>query len=167
MPLFQDFRSIELKDWLSLANAACGAIGIVLAAAGFAEAAAYVVFAVLFDYLDGKVARKGKPTAFGKELDSLADSVSFVAAPAFVVVSMAAFNWLALAGGVVYCCCGVLRLAWFNTQKEEKVFYGVPSPAAAVAVIVLGLVVPALGWLWLLLAGSVMVSAIKIVKPKL
>jgi len=165
--LFQDFRSIELKDWLSLANAACGSVGIVLAAAGFAEAAAYVVFAVVFDYLDGKAARKSKPTAFGKELDSLADAVSFVAAPAFVVVSMAAFNWLALLAGIVYVCCGVLRLAWFNVQTEEKVFYGLPSPAAAVAVIVLGLVAPALGWLWLLLAGIAMAAAIKIVKPKL
>ncbi|MEW5955336.1 MAG: CDP-alcohol phosphatidyltransferase family protein [Candidatus Micrarchaeota archaeon] len=165
--LFQNFRSLELKDWLSLANAACGAIGIVLAAAGFAEAAAYVVFAVLFDYLDGKFARKTRATAFGKELDSLADAVSFVAAPAFVVVSMAAFNWLALLGAVVYVCCGVLRLAWFNVQKDEKAFYGVPSPAAAAAVIALGLALPSFGWVWLLLGGASMVLAIKIPKPKL
>lgn len=167
MQLFQDLRSIELKDWLSLANAACGAAGIVLASAGFGEASAYVVFAVLFDYLDGKVARRNKATPFGKELDSLADAVSFVAAPVVVVISMAAFNWLALLAGIVYCCCGVLRLAWFNVQKEEKVFYGIPSPAAAATAIALGIAVPALGWLWLLLAGIAMVTAIKIRKPQL
>ncbi|HII38810.1 TPA: CDP-diacylglycerol--serine O-phosphatidyltransferase [Candidatus Micrarchaeota archaeon] len=159
------FRGLGAADWLSLANAAAGATGITLAIAGASVAAAYLPFAVLFDWLDGRAARRNRPSALGKQLDSLADSISFVAAPAAIAVSVAGFGWVVVCAAMFYCCCGVLRLARFNTQAEKNVFYGLPSPATAVAVIVLALVWPQWAWLWLFASAVAMAAPFKLGKP--
>ena len=105
------------------------------------ELAAIAIFtAMVFDGLDGRVARMtNTQSAFGVQYDSLSDMVSFGVAPAVV-----AYGWgvsdlgtLGLAAAFVYASCGALRLARFNVQAESsdnKVFTGLPSPAAAALV---------------------------------
>lgn len=104
----------------------------------FREAAWAIVIAGIFDMLDGRVARMTKTTsAFGMNLDSLADLISFGIAPAMLVYhwvlrSYGQWGWVA---AFVYVACAAIRLARFNVGAEEKTeavyFLGTPSPAAA------------------------------------
>jgi CDP-diacylglycerol---serine O-phosphatidyltransferase len=96
-----------------------------------------VLFAILFDGLDGKIARlTGTSSSFGVNYDSLSDLVSFGVAPGFLVYRLANswHNKAALAASVLYVICAALRLARFNVQvrsEESHAFVGLPSPAAA------------------------------------
>jgi CDP-diacylglycerol--serine O-phosphatidyltransferase len=104
--------------------------------------AGWLIFlAMIFDALDGHVARLAKTTSdFGAELDSLCDVVTFGVAPAFLLVKMCpgfTFNhsqmiWIIAAA---YACCAALRLARFNVETDDEDdhlnFSGLPSPAAA------------------------------------
>lgn len=108
----------------------------------FDYAAACVFVAMVLDSLDGRVARMTKTqTAFGAELDSLADMVSFGAAPALIVYEWSLSSLpsprIALAAGFIYAACAALRLARFNVQisvVDKRFFNGLPSPAAAAVV---------------------------------
>ncbi len=96
---------------------------------------AMVLLAVAFDFLDGRVARgAGKGNDFGRELDSLADVVSFGAAPAFVTIAAAGYSIVGIVVAVVYAACAAVRLARFNLQEDKKFFVGLPSPVAGVSV---------------------------------
>jgi CDP-diacylglycerol--serine O-phosphatidyltransferase len=106
----------------------------------FGEAAVAVFVAMVLDGLDGRVARLTRTqSAFGAEYDSLADMVSFGAAPALLVYEwalrgMGRIGWIA---AFVYCVGAALRLARFNTQlavADKRWFTGIPSPAAAALV---------------------------------
>ncbi len=102
------------------------------------ELAAIAIFiALMFDVLDGRVARITRTESdFGAEYDSLSDMVAFGAAPALIIYEwslkgMGKFGWFA---AFVYCGCAALRLARFNTGSggiEKGFFRGLPSPAAA------------------------------------
>ncbi len=118
-----------------------GFYAIVQAMNGQFEAAAVAIFvAMVFDGLDGRVARlTHTQSAFGAEYDSLSDMVAFGAAPALVVYEWALkdlgkLGWIA---AFIYCVGAALRLARFNTQLEvadKRWFQGLPSPAAAALV---------------------------------
>ncbi|GGO88209.1 phosphatidylserine synthase [Marinobacterium nitratireducens] len=118
-----------------------GFYAVVAGMNGKFEAAAIAVFvAMLFDGLDGRVARMtNTSSAFGAEYDSLSDMVSFGVAPALVAFTWALDNtgkigWFA---AFIYVACAALRLARFNTQigsVDKKYFIGLPSPAAAATV---------------------------------
>ncbi len=106
----------------------------------FDRAAAAIFVAMVLDGLDGRVARLTKTqSAFGAEFDSLADVISFGAAPALVVYEwtlrgMDKLGWIA---AFVYVAGTALRLARFNTMLEvadKRWFQGMPSPAAAALV---------------------------------
>jgi len=103
------------------------------------SAAPFVGFAVVLDMLDGRIARMTKTTsAFGLELDSLADIISFGVAPAVL-----AFAWglsergrVGWAAGFLYVTAAAVRLARFNIQSsvpqlDKRYFVGMPSPPAA------------------------------------
>jgi len=119
-----------------------------------------VILAMAFDTLDGRLARFARATSdFGGQLDSLADAVSFGVAPAFLmnrVVVEALHNppavgpekmlWIAWAFAAVYLGCALIRLARFNVENihDEEAhlsFKGLPSPAAAGALVSLIIVV--------------------------
>jgi CDP-diacylglycerol--serine O-phosphatidyltransferase len=151
-----------LPTLVTLGNLICGFAAIVLASRSmfqgkeglaadaswhFQAAAWMVLFAMVFDALDGRVARMtGSASKFGAELDSLCDVVSFGIAPAFL-----AYVTIDACGGVlprkvsvaicaVYAACAALRLARFNveTSLDEEAhmsFRGLPSPAAAGTVV--------------------------------
>ena len=103
-----------------------------------------ILFAALFDWLDGRIARLIKGTSeVGKELDSLADVISFGVAPAFIMYfwtlsSLGKFGWLLC---LIYVSCVALRLARFNVNSNQEpswkdnFFEGVPSPAGGILVL--------------------------------
>jgi len=151
---FSMIRGFHLADFITLGNAACGALSVFLAmlfmASGslthFLLSAAMTPLAFVFDMLDGKVARwRHQHSPLGRELDSLADVISFGVGPA--ALGFAA----GLQGGwdmVILCyfvCCGVSRLARYNVTAEDlsagadKVAYfeGTPIPTSVVITAVL------------------------------
>ena len=106
----------------------------------FEAAAIAIFFAMVFDGLDGRVARMTNTASkFGEEYDSLSDMVSFGVAPALVVYSwgvgdLGKFGWSV---AFIYVACAALRLARFNTQIEvadKAWFTGLASPAAAAVI---------------------------------
>ncbi len=106
----------------------------------FEKSAIAIFIAMVLDSIDGRVARLTRTqSAFGAEYDSLADMVSFGAAPALVMYEWALrdlgrIGWI---GAFVYCVGAALRLARFNTQlsvADKRWFQGLPSPAAAALV---------------------------------
>jgi CDP-diacylglycerol--serine O-phosphatidyltransferase len=103
-----------------------------------------IIFAAIFDTLDGRVARLLKGTSLvGKELDSLADLISFGVAPAFIMYfwslnNLGKFGWLLT---MIYVVCVALRLARFNVSSnsepswKDNYFEGVPSPAGGILIL--------------------------------
>lgn len=151
---FSMIRGFHLADFFTLANAACGTAAVFLAmlymSSGlrghFYAAAAMAPAAFAFDWLDGNVARwRRKHSAMGRELDSLADVISFGVAPAalaFAAGLAGGWDWVAL---IYFVCCGVSRLARFNVTAEalseggDKVRYfeGTPIPTSVILTAVL------------------------------
>jgi CDP-diacylglycerol---serine O-phosphatidyltransferase len=104
-------------------------------------ACAAVFVAMVLDSLDGRIARLTRTQSeFGAQFDSLADMVSFGAAPALIVYEWALrplgrLGWIA---AFVYCAAAALRLARFNTNigvVDKRFFQGLPSPAAAALIV--------------------------------
>ena len=144
---FSMLRGFHLADFLTLCNAGCGVAGIFLAMLFAVEgqlwyfyaAAAMAPAAFIFDVLDGRVARwRNQHSALGRELDSLADIISFGMAPAalaFAAGMRGGWDWVAL---IYFVCCGVSRLARYNVTAEtlsagaDKVAYfeGTPIPTS-------------------------------------
>ena len=156
---FSMIREFHLADALTLANAACGVAAVLSAmlymgshsSAHYLTAAALTPAALVFDWLDGRVARwRHTHSALGRELDSLADIISFGLAPAtlgFAAGLRGTWDWLAL---IYFVCCGVSRLARYNVTAErlsegsDKVAYfeGTPIPTTFMLTVVLALA----GW---------------------
>jgi CDP-diacylglycerol---serine O-phosphatidyltransferase len=131
-----------LPNLFTLAALFGGFYAIVMAMNGKFEQSAYGIFcAMVLDSLDGRVARMtNTQSAFGEQMDSLSDMVSFGAAPALIVYEWALkgmdkLGWIA---AFVYCSGAALRLARFNTNiavVDKRFFQGLPSPAAAALVV--------------------------------
>lgn len=165
-----------LPNLITTAALFCGCFAVVQAMnLRFTEAAVAVFFAMVFDGLDGRLARlTNTQSAFGAEYDSLADMVSFGAAPAFVVYEwalkgMGKLGWVA---AFLYVACAALRLARFNTSVGSVArgwFQGLPSPAAAALVCglvwvmddeqIVGAQLSWLAWVFTVYAGCSMVSS--------
>jgi CDP-diacylglycerol--serine O-phosphatidyltransferase len=136
-----------------------GFFAIVQAMQGdFEKAAIAIFFAMIFDGLDGRVARlTHTQSAFGAEYDSLSDMVCFGVAPALVayewaLMSLGRFGWIA---AFIYCAGAALRLARFNTMLEvtdKRYFQGLPSPAAAALVV---------GFVWVMIDFGVVGTDIR------
>jgi CDP-diacylglycerol--serine O-phosphatidyltransferase len=181
-----------LPSLFTAANLLCGYYAVVAALVGgsddFDHAAKAIGIAILFDSMDGRVARMtGTNTEFGVQFDSLADVVSFGIAPAVLAYAwgvrslvglepsdahrLAEFGWIAC---LVFLVCCAWRLARFNVQGMapggSKFFVGMPTPAAAgvIASLIHRFKYPlhdwrwAIGWLLLTVAlGALMTSTIR------
>lgn len=199
---FSMIREFHLADWFTLANAVCGT-GALFSVMTYLErsearhilfACGLVLAALVFDIVDGRVARwRQKSSALGRELDSLADVISFGVAPAIIAYGcgmQGLYDRIVLA---FFVACGVSRLARYNVTAEAlsegtgkvKYFEGTPIPTSIVLVLVLavaawfGAVREDLWWgelklagftlhplvLLFALSGSLMISRIRI--PKL
>ena len=144
---FSMLREFHLADWFTLGNAFCGT-GAVFASLRFLQdgqisylllGMALIPLAFILDALDGRIARWRKThSTLGRELDSLADVISFGVAPAALAYAcgmQGGWDWLVLS---FFVCCGVSRLARYNVTAEtlagedDKVpyFEGTPIPAA-------------------------------------
>lgn len=195
-------REFHLADWFTLGNAFCG-VGALFSVMTFLQtgltthlyyACALIPAALVFDVLDGRIARwRQKSSAMGRELDSLADVISFGVAPAVIAYGCGMQGlWDRIVLGF-FVAAGVSRLARYNITAEElsdggdkvKYFEGTPIPTSLLLVVVLwvaaaqGAIGPAL-WggelklggftlhplvLMFAISGSLMISRIRI--PKL
>jgi CDP-diacylglycerol--serine O-phosphatidyltransferase len=200
---FSMLREFQLADWFTLGNAFCGT-GAVFAAMRYLHEGnvrdlmigmALIPLAFIFDALDGRIARWRKSSStLGRELDSLADVISFGVAPAALAYACGlrgGWDWVVLS---YFVCCGVSRLARYNVTAEQlsgeddkvKYFEGTPIPTSLALVILLavaaasGAIGDAVWWgairlgPWLLhplvlvfaLSGSLMISkTLRIPKP--
>ena len=152
-------RSYTAADALTLANASCGTLSIFLCLSYLADnksvelwfAFVLPIFALIFDALDGYVARleTQRQSRLGADLDSLADIVSFGVAPAVLgyTLGLRGFWDVVLLTGFV--CCGISRLARFNVTAaaltnavtgKVRYFEGTPIPTSILIVIVLAVV---------------------------
>jgi len=130
-----------LPNMITLAALFGGFYAVVMAMNGRFDLATVGIFvAMVLDSLDGRVARMTHTqSAFGEQMDSLSDMVSFGAAPALIAYEWALrdlgrWGWIA---AFVYCACAALRLARFNVNTgvvDKRFFQGLPSPAAAALV---------------------------------
>lgn len=144
-----------LPNLFTVSSIFCGFYGVVTAASAVGpeagallyRACVAVIFAMVFDALDGRVARLTRTQSeFGVQMDSLADVISFGAAPALIAWhwGLSAFGTWGLLASFIYTASGAIRLARFNVmaathQGPSTHFIGLPIPAAAgllVAVII-------------------------------
>ena len=199
---FSMIREFHLADWFTLANAVCG-VGALFSVMTYLEtndvrhvyfASALVFSALVFDVLDGRIARwRQKSSPMGQELDSLADVISFGVAPAILAYGcgmQGLYDRIVLA---FFVACGVSRLARYNVTAEAlsegtgkvKYFEGTPIPTSVLLVLLLAFaarsgavgkdlwfgVVHLAGFelhplvLMFALSGSLMISRIHIPKP--
>lgn len=140
-------REFHLADWVTLANAACGA-GALFSVMTYLEvhdvrhvyfACGLVFAALVFDVLDGRIARwRQKASTLGQELDSLADVISFGVAPAVIGYGCGMQGLYDRIVLVYFIACGVSRLARYNVTAEElsegtgkvRYFEGTPIPTS-------------------------------------
>jgi CDP-diacylglycerol--serine O-phosphatidyltransferase len=136
---FSLLRMLTVADFITLGNGIAGLASILFAISNkFETAAMLMLVAVVLDFLDGKVARwLGKQHDFGKELDSLADTISFGVAPAIFGYGLVQTN-IAMVVFIIFVFCGVLRLARYNilTTTGMRGFVGMP-------ITVNGIIIPA------------------------
>ena len=152
--LFSMIRSFHLADWFTLGNAVCG-VGSLFATINYIQdhgaehvyyACGLVLAAFVFDVLDGRVARwRHASSPLGRELDSLADVISFGVAPAVIAYGCGMQGlWDRIVLGY-FVACGVSRLARFNVTAEKlsagtgkvKYFEGTPIPTSLLLVFLL------------------------------
>ena len=144
---FSMIRGFHLADAFTLGNAACGVAGVFMAmrylgthdARDLLIAAAFAPAAFFFDVLDGRIARwRHTSSALGRELDSLADVISFGVAPAALGYACGLSGVWDAVILIYFVCCGVSRLARYNVTAEGlsedsgKVAYfeGTPIPTS-------------------------------------
>lgn len=201
---FSMIRRFHLADWITVANAACGTAALFAAMTHLLRAPAdrwhlllacsLIALALIFDVLDGKVARwRHNASPFGRELDSLSDVISFGVAPAGIAFAAGMQGFWDCLVLTFFVACGVSRLARFNVTADEladsqgKVRYyeGTPIPSSLVLVIVVAILtgqgltgdqlwggVVALGFglfhplvLMFAVSGSLMISTVRFSKP--
>jgi CDP-diacylglycerol--serine O-phosphatidyltransferase len=155
---FSMIREFHLADWFTLCNAFCG-VGALFSCMTYLQtgdlrhlqfACGLIPLALVFDVLDGRIARwRQKSSAMGRELDSLADVISFGVAPAAIAYAcgmQGLFDRIVL---VYFVACGVSRLARFNVTAEAlseggdkvKFFEGTPIPTSLLLVALLAVAV--------------------------
>lgn len=198
---FSMIREFHLADWFTLSNAFCG-VGSLFSVLSYLQtnavlhlyfALGLLPLALLFDVLDGRIARwRNQSSALGRELDSLADVISFGVAPAIIAYGCGMQGLYDRIVLLFFVACGVSRLARYNITAEAlaeggdkvKYFEGTPIPTSLLLMLVLALAVwqGAVGeslWfgtlyivgfqlhplvLMFLLSGSLMISRIRIPK---
>jgi len=199
---FSMIREFHLADWFTLANAVCGA-GALFSIMTYLEvkevshiyfACGLVFAALVFDFLDGRIARwRQQASSLGQELDSLADVISFGVAPAVIAYGCGMQGLYDRIVLVYFITCGVSRLARYNVTAEAlsagtgkvKYFEGTPIPTSILLVVLMAVA----AWfgavrenLWLgevrlagfklhplvllfALSGSLMISRLRVPKP--
>jgi CDP-diacylglycerol--serine O-phosphatidyltransferase len=153
-------RDFHLADFFTLANGACGVAAVFVAMEHAREprpervylAAGLVVAALVFDVLDGRIARfRHDASPLGRELDSLADVISFGVAPASLAYAVGMNGGWDAVALLYFAACGISRLARYNVTADAlaadtgrvRYFEGTPIPTSTALVLLLAL----LAWL--------------------
>jgi CDP-diacylglycerol---serine O-phosphatidyltransferase len=146
---FSMIRSFHLADLFTLANGFCGVAAIFEAMKFLRDgdkrhayaAALLIPLALVFDVLDGRLARwRHMSSALGRELDSLADVISFGVAPAAIAFAVGLNTWLDQIVLIYFAICGLSRLARYNITSESlssttgrvEYFEGTPIPTSVI-----------------------------------
>jgi CDP-diacylglycerol--serine O-phosphatidyltransferase len=130
------FRRSWVPNLVTSGNLFCGFLAVIAAVDGNSlQAAILICLAASFDTLDGRTARAlGVSGEFGKELDSLADVVSFGVAPALLIyqISLHQVPFIGVTAAGIFVCCGAGRLARYNliSSSDKRFFVGMPIPMA-------------------------------------
>jgi CDP-diacylglycerol---serine O-phosphatidyltransferase len=175
-----------LPNLLTMSSIFCGFDSIRISASAHSEkdfhaAALLLIFAMFFDTMDGRVARMTKTqSAFGLQIDSLADVVSFGVAPSLLVYqwSLHSLGTIGVLGAFLFTACGAIRLARFNVlstdssgapAKPSKFIVGLPIPGAAGILISLVVANYAAGtnlggpsWAWLMFGVTLILSLLQV-----
>ena len=151
---FSMIRDFQLADWFTLANAVCGT-GAIFSMLTYLQTAdirhvyfacGMVLAALVFDVLDGRIARwRQKNSIMGRELDSLADIISFGVAPAVIGYGCGMQGFYDRIVLTFFVACGVSRLARYNVTADElsgeggkvKYFEGTPIPTSLLLVMLM------------------------------
>ena len=151
---FSMIREFHLADWFTLSNAFCG-VGSLFSVMTYLQtrdvlhiyfACGLIPVALIFDVLDGRIARwRAQHSAMGRELDSLADLISFGVAPAVIAYGCGMQGLVDRIILVFFVACGVSRLARYNVTAEAlseggdkvKYFEGTPIPTSLALVMVM------------------------------
>lgn len=159
----------HLPNFLTLCNLLCGCIGIWFALENRLDIAAYLIWlAAVFDFFDGFVARWLKAYSdIGKELDSLADMVTFGVLPSFIMLMLlkghfepSLLPWIAF----LIAAFSALRLAKFNVDtRQSDSFIGLPTPANALFISALPLVIAGNSYIGAFLNQGVVLVAISVI----
>ena len=149
-------RNFHLADWFTLGNAVCG-VSAVFAMMAYLQngetrhvliACALIALAFVFDVFDGNVARwRQKSSTMGRELDSLADVISFGVAPAVIAYGVGMNGLWDRVVLLYFVACGVSRLARYNVTAETlagggdkvKYFEGTPIPSSLLLVVLIAI----------------------------
>lgn len=162
----------QSANLLTMLNLGSGCLALILIMKGNGQLASVLIFvAAIFDMYDGKVARKLNVSSdFGKQLDSLADLVSFGVAPALLIYQtiLVEFSGLGIFLTLMYILCGAARLARFNVTTFTGSFQGLPIPVAG-CILALGFIsrnfIPSSLFILLLLGLSLlMIGTFKVKK---
>ncbi|HOV81075.1 MAG TPA: CDP-diacylglycerol--serine O-phosphatidyltransferase [Methanothrix sp.] len=161
-------RIMRLPDVFTLLNVVFGFLAILAAGGAWGRgnvhyALVFILLAAIADGVDGFLARKVGGSVLGADLDSLADMLSFGAAPAYFAISAFHIPPLLWPAGIFFLLCGILRLARFNvvSARGDQFFEGLPIPAAGIALsasVLLGR--PAMTVALMLLLALLMASSI-------
>ncbi len=153
---FSMIREFQMADWFTLGNAVCGT-GALFSMMTYLQSGgvrhvyfscALVLVALIFDVLDGRIARwRQKASLLGQELDSLADVISFGVAPAIIAYGCGMQGFYDRIVLAYFVACGVSRLARYNVtaaalsegSDKVKYFEGTPIPTSIVLVALLAL----------------------------
>jgi CDP-diacylglycerol--serine O-phosphatidyltransferase len=154
---FSMIRGFHLADWITVANACCG-VGALFAAMSYLQtpsdrwhlllACGLIPLALALDVLDGKVARwRHEASPLGRELDSLADIISFGVAPAVIAYAAGMQGLWDRVVLLYFVACGVSRLARYNVTAERlsgedgkiRYYEGTPIPTSVLLVLVLAI----------------------------
>ena len=142
-------------------------------------ACVYLVLAGIFDVFDGKVARSMKRTeqdkAFGIELDSLADTLSFIALPIVICISSGFDAWYLFLALIWFAICGIARLAHFNTLAAEedgpvKYYHGLPVTFTALILPIVYLLIrnmPAVSIQYILVSTLLIIGCLNVIDFKM
>lgn len=165
----------SVPNIFTFANLACGIMSIIMTfQPNYRWACLFIIIAGLIDRYDGRVARFLQVSSdLGKELDSLADLVSFGVAPSILVFSMYNFTHFGIIGYllvIIFPIAGAYRLARYNTTTFNNVFMGVPITIAGVFLAFYSLITinfnsnPSLPVILVLLLSYLMISKLQIKK---
>lgn len=162
----------SIPSIITLTNLLLGVVSLIYTVEReFTMAALMILLAMILDGMDGKLARRlDASSAFGKELDSLSDLVSFGVAPA-ILVFVSKLSTLGLIGLIIalaFALCGAIRLARFNVLDITTHFLGIPITAAGslmALMVLLGGKIPFLSYPLIMVGLSyLMISNIKFPK---